>query len=254
MKFASLGSGSSGNSTLVASDSTIIMVDCGFPLKETERRLANHGVSPEEISSILVTHEHSDHIKGVGPLARRYHIPVYMTEGTYRSRDIGVIEHLKLISDYEGFFVGEFDIRPIAVPHDAREPSQFVIKCRTNVLGILTDLGCVTSHIIESYRECTAILIEANHDLTMLANGPYPPSLRARVASDWGHLNNQQTLACLKEIGIADKHAIVIGHVSQKNNSPDAVKSVFDEAFGFDNKFIYACQEEGFGWISLDQK
>ena len=251
MKFASLGSGSSGNSTVVSTDSTTVIVDCGFTLKETERRLHALGVSPETITAIIVTHEHSDHIKGVGPLARRYGIPVYMTEGTYRSRDLGAFESLELISHYAQFSIGDIRVSPIAVPHDACEPAQFVLESGLHSFGILTDLGSITPYIVECYRSCTALLIEANHDLTMLANGPYPPSLKARVASDWGHLNNRQTLDALKEIGVNNKQAIVIGHISQKNNSAEVVRHTFGSEFGDSNVIVYASQDEGFDWIQL---
>lgn len=253
MKFASLGSGSSGNATVVASEETCLLIDCGFGVRDTGERLARLGLGFENLDAILVTHEHSDHSKGVAALARKHAIPVYMTQGTWLARDYGNIPRLHLVKNYEAFSVGTIGVQPVAVPHDAREPAQFVFSNKTFRLGILTDLGSITPHVLAAYRDCDALLIEANHDLDMLWNGPYPPSLKSRVASDWGHLNNKQTADLLELIYTTRLQQIVIGHISRKNNSVETVKRTLEECCKLADlsEAIYACQDEGFSWLEL---
>lgn len=252
MKFASLGSGSSGNATLIQNGDTLIMLDCGFAIKEVERRIAKLGCSADQINAILVTHEHTDHAKGVAPLARKYKIPVYMTEGTWACKDYGKLPELNVIRNYQSFQIDDILIEPIVVPHDAREPAQFVLSNAQGVrLGVLTDLGSVTPHIEKAYQNCDGLLVEANHDLEMLANGPYPPSLKSRVASHWGHLNNLQTAQLLEHFPIESLQHIVVGHISQKNNSLDCVKSALEEIIPRAKSIHFACQDEGFDWLAL---
>jgi len=158
LQFSSLGSGSKGNGTLVRYGDCTLLVDCGFTLKETEKRLASLGVSPQEIDGIIVTHEHGDHINGVGPFARRHKTTVYMTQGTYRARDIGQIPNIELIKHYAQFTLKGITICPIAVPHDAQEPAQYVFEAGTKRLGLLTDLGSITPHIESRYSAWQAKL------------------------------------------------------------------------------------------------
>ena len=170
LQFSSLGSGSKGNATLIRYDDCLLLVDCGFTLKETRKRLARLGVSAEELSAVIVTHEHSDHIGGVGPLARKYNVPVYITPGTLRSRDIGSIPHINLIKSYEPFAIKSIDITPVAVPHDATEPAQYIFAAGQSRLGVLTDLGSITPHVEMHYQSCDGLILEANHDPLMLAS------------------------------------------------------------------------------------
>ncbi len=253
MKFASLGSGSSGNATLIRDRETLLMIDCGFGIRETTKRMARLGLSPDQIDALLVTHEHSDHIKGVAPLARRFNIPVYMTQGTWLARDYGQIPDLRIIENYSPFQVGRFDITPVPVPHDAREPAQFILDWQKLKLGILTDLGKITPHILLAYRNCHGLLVEANHDLDMLHAGPYPPSLKFRVAGDWGHLNNGQTVEFLESVGLDSVQRLVVGHISRQNNSLERARAAMERiAVGLQGRNIeYACQDEGFDWLEL---
>ena len=253
MKYASLGSGSQGNSTVIASDRGLILVDCGFTVKETERRMARLGLSPSQLNAVIVTHEHGDHIKGVGPLARRYKMPVYMTSGTYHQSSVGTIPHLHLIEGYQAFAVEDMEIRPVAVPHDAREPSQYVIRSNDKQLGILTDLGSVSEHVYEQYRGCHGLILEANHDPKLLANGPYPPSLKRRVGGPWGHLSNGQALQFLEEIYCDQLCHLVVAQISQKNNCFDLVKNEFQAWCERIETVLFACQDEGFSWLDLNQ-
>ena len=252
IRFASLGSGSKGNGTLVASGDDCLLVDCGFTIKETERRMARLGLSPADLSAILVTHEHSDHMSGVGPLARKYRLPVYLTPGTLRARDIGSLPQVTLIEGHQPFTVGEIQVTPVAVPHDAREAAQFVFRSRGRSLGILTDLGTITPHVEAHYSDCDALVLEANHDPQMLAQGPYPPSLKRRVGGAYGHLSNQQAAGFLQRVGSERLQHLVVAHISEKNNSLDLARAALADAAASAANCIYACQQEGFDWLQID--
>ena len=251
MKFASLGSGSKGNGTLVRAEGDLVLVDCGFTLKQTELRLQRLGISGHELSAILVTHEHGDHINGVGPLARKYQIPVYATAGTVRSRKLGAINELNLIVGYQSFVIGHFSITPVAVPHDASEPAQFVIEANKKRLGLLTDLGSISPHVEQSYQDCDALLLEANHDPLMLASGAYPSSLKQRVGGAWGHLSNKQASSLLERIDCSKLQHLVVAHISQQNNSLSLAQAAIDPCATEVGQVVYACQEEGFDWLCI---
>jgi phosphoribosyl 1,2-cyclic phosphodiesterase len=251
LRFASLGSGSRGNSTLVEWGQNALLVDCGFSVKETERRLLRLGKTGDALTAILVTHEHSDHIKGVAALARRYNLPVYITPGTYNSRDMGNLPSLNLIHAYAPFYIHELHVTPVAVPHDAREPAQFVFEYAGLRLGILTDLGSITAHVEASYQACDAMLLEANHDPAMLAGGSYPPSLKQRVGGQWGHLSNQQAAGFLQRLDTQRLQHLVVAHISLHNNSLDLAQAALAPVTQQVKQVTYACQDEGFGWLSI---
>jgi phosphoribosyl 1,2-cyclic phosphodiesterase len=225
MRFASLGSGSRGNATLVEGDCTRVLVDCGFAARETERRLEALGVGGAQLDAILVTHEHADHIRGVRALARRHGIEVWTTPGTWRQVPGVPISGVRLFSGHEpGFRIGDLRVLPFPVPHDAREPCQFVFESAGGRLGVLTDTGCVTQHIRDLLRECSALVLECNHDLAMLNNGPYPPSVRARVGGRHGHLSNLQAAELLDSLEHRRLRNILVGHVSEHNNRPELAR------------------------------
>lgn len=252
MRFASLGSGSGGNATLICAGDTRILVDCGFGLRETERRLARLDVGMDSINAIIITHEHTDHIKGVGAVARKHQTPVYMTAGTYVSRNYGAIPNLRLIENYQAFSVGSVDVQPVAVPHDAREPAQYVFNHGARKLGVLTDLGSITPHVVEAYSRCDSLIVEANHDPYMLANGPYPQSLKFRVAGPWGHLSNQQAGDFLQQMEVSRLQHLVVGHISRKNNSVERAAQTLQSVVADLHKVHYACQDEGFDWLEIN--
>ena len=221
LRFASLGSGSRGNATLVQTDSTLVLVDCGFPARELERRCVELGVNLEQLDAILVTHEHGDHQRGVGPVARRYQVPVWLSPGTARTTKFGELPDRQFINIHApAMTLGDLSITPVAVPHDAREPVQYIFRHAGKSVGMLTDLGHITPHVQACYAGLDAILLEANHDTQMLAKGPYPPALQARVGGDYGHLNNQQAADFLSKSQLHQLHYIVIAHVSKQNNQP----------------------------------
>lgn len=251
MRFASLGSGSKGNSTLIEWPGGAILVDCGFSVRETEARLARLNYSASDLSAVLVTHEHGDHVKGVAALARRYKLPVYMTPGTYHSRDYGVLPELNLIENYQSFNLGQLEVEPVAVPHDAREPAQFIFTYSGLSLGLLTDLGNISPHVERRYGRCQALILEANHDPMMLAGGPYPPSLKQRVGGLWGHLSNQQAAGFLERYPTQLLQHLVVAHISQKNNTLDLVRQELGPFAERVDNTLYACQDEGFDWLQL---
>lgn len=252
IRFASLGSGSRGNATLVEWTSGTLMIDCGFSLKEAEQRLQRLGKSPESLKAILVTHEHGDHIKGVAAFSRRHQIPVYMTPGTYNSRDLGELPFLQLIQGYAPFEIAGLQVFPVAVPHDAREPSQFVFEHHGKRLGILTDLGSITPHVEAHYQNLDAMVLEANHDSFMLASGSYPPSLKQRVGGSWGHLSNQQAAGFLQRIDCARLQHLVVAHISQQNNRLDLAQATLSPMTSQVKQITYACQDQGFDWLSVN--
>ncbi|ARN74731.1 MBL fold metallo-hydrolase [Oceanicoccus sagamiensis] len=249
--FASLGSGSRGNATLIRSNNTLLLVDNGFTIKETERRLAILGHSPDDITAILVTHEHSDHIKGVGPFARKYGLPVYLTHGTAQYDGLNKVAEMHQVNIHRPFAVEDIDITPVAVPHDAREPCQFVFRHGGKTMGLLTDLGSITPHVTEQYQQCDALMLECNHCPQMLAMGPYPPSLKHRVAGHWGHLSNHQAANLLEQIEVERIQHLVISHISEKNNTEALAKSAVTPWYSNDS-LILAQQDEAIDWLSVN--
>jgi phosphoribosyl 1,2-cyclic phosphodiesterase len=224
-RFASLGSGSRGNATLVEAGDTRVLVDCGYPAREFSARCERLGFDPGSLNAILVTHEHGDHMRGVGAVARRFGVPVWMSHGTWHAADYGAIAELNRFASHAGgFTLGELNIEPVPVPHDAREPTQFVFGYRGSRFGLLTDLGSITPKVVAAFARVDALLLECNHDPDMLASGPYPPSLQARVGGRYGHLNNGQAADLLRRIDHGRLRHLVAGHLSEKNNSPELAR------------------------------
>ena len=253
MQFASLGSGSRGNATLIRTDTTTIMVDLGFSTRETLRRLARLNCEASEIDAILVTHEHTDHIQGVSRFATKFDIPVWATAGTCRSEKLDSLNQVQIIDIHNPFAVGDIEIHPFPVPHDAAEPCQFVFKSRdkTNIksLGLLTDTGSITPYIKKMLTGVDALLLEFNHDLEMLMNGSYSPVLKQRVSSQFGHLSNQQAVELIQSIDTSNLQSLVALHLSEKNNHEDyvyhALQSALPDAAGI---IEIADQQEGLAW------
>lgn len=253
MRFASLGSGSHGNATLVEQDNSCLLIDLGFTVKETEKRLRRLGRSPADVTAILVTHEHGDHIHGVAPFARKHSIPVYMTSGTYSSNKLGHIPQLHLINCHVPLAIENFAITPVPVPHDAREPCQYLISVDCQTLGLLTDLGHVSRFIEEQYHHCDALILECNHDVQMLATGPYSNRLKKRVAGDYGHLSNEQAASLLTKLDLDRLQHLVIAHVSEKNNNPMLARDeICSASERWSGKLWIADQLDGLDWIVLE--
>ena len=252
MRFASLGSGSSGNALIVEADGTRVLVDCGFSPTMIARRLARLGLAPGDLDAILITHEHTDHCGSAAKFSARHHLPVYLTAGTRAAAAIEDCAAIECIDTHTPFAVGGIEIHPYTVPHDAREPCQFVFTDGARRIGLLTDTGRVTSHIREMLAGCDALLIECNHDAGMLACGPYPPHLKARVGGDFGHLSNAQAAALLAEVAGPRLRHVAAMHVSLHNNTSRLAAAALAGAIGCGaEEVIVATQSDGFGWCSL---
>jgi len=249
MRFASLGSGSKGNASLISQGKTTLLIDCGFSARETEKRLQRIEFDASKLSAILVTHEHGDHINGVRVLARKYNIPVYATAGTasYLAADVaGLVTEF---SSHDVFSIDDIEVHPFPVPHDAREPSQFVFHDGKHKVGLLTDVGISTPIIEQALSGCDALLLEANHDMEMLDNSDYHDHLKHRVSGRLGHLNNVQSAKILEKIDTSKLQHIIAMHLSEKNNSPNIVSPLFAQALNCDQSWIgIAEQETGFSW------
>lgn len=254
MRFASLGSGSEGNALLVEAGQTRILMDCGFGLNDSIARLARLDVSPEQLDGILVSHEHGDHVGGVARLARKFGLPVWLTHGTLRSlpalSDAGL--QLCEIAPHHPFAIGDIEIIPFPVPHDAAEPVQFVFSDGARRLGVLTDTGCGTPHIEATLGGCHALVLECNHDSEMLRNGDYHYRLKQRVAGRFGHLNNDEAAALLGRLDTGSLQHLVAAHLSRKNNMPELAVRALCGVLGCSADWVsVATQEEGFGWREI---
>ncbi|MBI1891801.1 MAG: MBL fold metallo-hydrolase [Burkholderiales bacterium] len=257
MKFASLGSGSEGNALLISAASgitrTTVMLDCGFGLRECERRLSRLGMVPTDISGIVVTHEHQDHVGGVFKFARRHRIPVWLSYGTYQAvrHDCNEVA-LHFCRDGDQLVIGDLHLTPYTVPHDAREPIQYCANDGNFKLGVLTDAGQATAHMVQALSGCDAMMLECNHDRGMLANSNYPPSLKVRIGGAYGHLSNETSAEILNSVDRRRLKRVVGAHLSRQNNTPELARAALDSALGGSaTEVMIACQDEGFDWIEL---
>jgi len=254
MRFACLGSGSEGNALVVEVGASRVLLDCGFSIKETVTRLARLGLEPTDLNGIVVTHEHSDHIGGVTRFANKFNLPVWLTHGSlaYLSNLDQMPLDTRVIDSHAGFAVGDLYIEPFPVPHDAREPIQFVFGDGQHQLGVLTDTGMITPHIEQMLSGCNALVLECNHDATLLANGPYPTSLKQRVGGRLGHLDNSAAADLLRSIDTQQLTHLVAAHLSQKNNLPELARAALAEALNCAEDWIgIADQALGFEWRSI---
>lgn len=258
IRFCSLGSGSTGNATLVeASDgtrTTRVLVDCGFTLRQLSVRLARHGLAPNDLDAVFVTHEHTDHVGCATALARRHGLPLWMSEGTWRAatRAAAPIATLHIARDGEPIAIGALELRPFAVPHDAAEPLQLTFSDGQRRLGILTDLGHGTARVVERLRHCDALLLECNHDATMLESGAYPFFLKRRIGGPVGHLANAQAAAILEQCRHSGLRHVVAAHLSQQNNRPELASVAIADVLGTAaSDVVVAHAIDGSPWLDL---
>ncbi len=253
MRFAYLGSGSKGNAALIAQGDTLLMLDCGLPLVEVERRMQALACKPDQLSGVVVTHEHADHLSGVGKLARRYRLSVWMTRGTYALWDDRAEINVHFITTHAPFRIGALELTPYPVPHDAREPCQFVFtNAAGRRLGVLSDAGRVTPHMRQTLSGCDALLLEFNHDPHMLDTGPYAPKLKKRVAGPYGHLSNAQAAELIASMDVSALQHLVIAHISQINNTSELARAAAIRALGHDPAWLaVARQDTGLDWREL---
>jgi len=259
IRFASLGSGSEGNSLLVEARSgttvTRVLLDCGFSLKETERRLARLSVELGELDAVLITHEHADHIGCGLTLARRAAIPIYMSWGTSQALKAPASTldkvDLRVCANSRPISLGDLQILPYTVPHDAREPLQFTFTDGLKRLGVLTDIGEGTPYVTQVLNGCDALVLECNHDRQMLAQSRYPSSLKARIGGSHGHLSNEAAAGILAALDRSRLHYLVAAHLSQQNNTAALATEALTGVLGAEPvELVIANQEHGFSWLS----
>ncbi len=260
MRFCSLGSGSTGNATLVEArdGSTVsrVLIDCGFSLRELERRLVRVGLNSSGIDAVFVTHEHGDHVGCALTLARRHRIPLWTSRGTWRA--IGEPDLpddlLHFARDLETIAIGDLELAPYTVPHDAHEPLQLRIGDGAVRLGVLTDAGSVTPHMLAQLQNCEALLLECNHDRTMLANSAYPASLKARIAGRLGHLANDTAAEILAGCMHSGLKQLVAAHLSERNNRPELARAALASVLGGCPKDVLVADPVlGFDWLDIRQ-
>jgi phosphoribosyl 1,2-cyclic phosphodiesterase len=255
MRFASLGSGSGGNALLVEADGTRVLVDCGLTLREVERGLARIGLAPDDLKGVLVTHEHDDHIGGVFPFVAKHGLRAWMTYGT-REASLAMrgaaAATIEVIDSHDPFVIGDLEIHPIPVPHDAREPVQYVLSDGDRRLGVMTDIGAPTPHVTKSLSGVDALVLECNHDVAMLAAGRYPGWLKQRVGGPYGHLSNVQAASLLESLDRGRLKHLIAAHLSERNNLPTLAQTALAQVLGCTaDEICVASQSDGFDWRML---
>ena len=252
MRFASLGSGSRGNALVVESGGTRVLVDCGFGPRQLAVRLARLGLAAADLDAVLITHEHSDHASGLAACAARYRLPVFLTHGTLSGLTLRDGLTLRVIDSHAPFAVGDLEVRPYPMPHDGREPAQFVVADGRHRFGMLTDAGCVTPHMVAMLSGCDALLLECNHDADMLAGGRYPVHLKRRIAGRLGHLDNTAAAGLLARLDRRRLQHVVAAHLSQENNTPDLARAALAGVLACQPEWIaVAEQEAGLAWREI---
>ena len=233
VKVTVLGSGSVGNSTLVAADGVSILIDAGFSGKDIERRLNEVGVAPESLAGIVITHDHGDHTRGMGVLARRFGVPLYLTEKTQLACTalLNGKEDVRAYISSQPFRIGPFEIEPFLTVHDAADPVAITVKHveSGSRMGVATDLGRPTAAVRARLAGCHLLVLEANHDEAMLWQGPYPWSVKQRIASSHGHLSNRASGLLARELSHPSLVAILLAHLSEHCNDPALAKDVIAE-------------------------
>ncbi len=246
--FASLGSGSEGNSFLIKTDKTIFMVDCGFNYKETENRLSGLGLTFSDINHILITHEHEDHMRAIKMIIKKEKIQISCSYGT--AKKIGIVDEVNIINPGDIVVDNDLQVEVVPVPHDAREPCHYVFKKDTLKIGIITDFGSLTPKIIESYSNLNYLVVEANHDANLLMKSSYPTSLKNRIFGKLGHANNDLTFDLISQIKKDKLKKIIFCHLSKQNNQKEIIKHTVKEYFDkFKCEFI--SQENIFNWSEI---
>ena len=255
LRFRSLGSGSTGNGTLIEASSggrtSRLLVDCGFTLKHLDARLARAGLAASDLDAVFITHEHGDHIGCVHALSRRERLPVWMSEGTWLATGARDFEgRLQLARDGAEIALGELAVQPFTVPHDAREPLQLRCTDGARSLGILTDLGHATPHVLARLAGLDALLLECNHDSEMLAASAYPAFLKLRVGGNYGHLSNAAASDIARAVHHGGLRHVVAAHLSEQNNRPELVRRALAEALGAqEDEMLTASAADGSPWL-----
>ena len=256
MRFASLASGSSGNCLVAEADRTVVLIDCGLSLTETERRLARLGLEPSQVSAILITHEHSDHASGSFEFAAAHRVTVYLTHGTLAALKAegkaldGVC--CSMVNGRQSYFIDGLQLTPFTVPHDAREPVQYVLSDGAARLGVITDIGISTPHVEKMLSGLDALVLECNYDHDLLWNGGYPRWLKERIAGPFGHLDNRESERLLAALDRSKLKHVIGAHLSQQNNRPELARAALARALGCAESWVsLATQDDGFDWRTI---
>ena len=256
MRFKSLGSGSTGNASIVKSTGTRpchLLIDCGFGLKSLLAKLEAAGLTADDLDAIFITHEHGDHIGCAQALSARYRIPIWMSAGTATAAGFEQTSSLlQFATDGQAIDFGGLQITPFTVPHDAREPLQLSCTDGQVKLGVLTDLGHATAHVISHLENCDALILECNHDADLLAQSSYPTFLKQRVEGSYGHLSNGQAANIARAVGHARLGHVVAAHLSQQNNRPELVAACLANALARSlNDIVIASAADGCAWLEV---
>lgn len=259
MRFIPLFSGSSGNSSYLEAGGTRLLIDAGMPGKAVTEALLRIPVSPEKLDGIIVSHDHSDHTKGVGILSRKYNLPVYTNGGTLDAMTPIVKElpfsNIRLFQTGEDFYIGELNVLPFKTPHDAAESVGFVFTHKSSKLAYMTDIGCMREAMLSHASGAGLVFIEANHDVEMLKNGPYPYPLKQRILSDRGHLSNENCGRALVKLYETGVRFAVLAHLSRENNTEYAaystVSAVLEAAGINDMQLVVAKKDDITGIFEL---
>lgn len=242
---------------VVEQAATRLLLDCGFSIKETITRLERLALDAKDITGILVTHEHDDHAKGAFKLAEKLNIPVWLSHGTRvmteRYLPKAPTLQVNVLDSHTPFAIGDIQITPFPVPHDAREPTQFTFSDGQYKLGVLTDVGATTPHIEQMISGCDALVLECNHELSMLEKGPYSYALKKRVGGNLGHLDNDSAAKLLAKLDNRKLKHIIAAHLSAKNNTQDFAKKALSQSLNCENDWIgVATQTGGFAWRACE--
>jgi phosphoribosyl 1,2-cyclic phosphodiesterase len=240
----SLNSGSNGNCYYVGNEEEAVLIDAGISCKETEIRMNRLGLSMQKIKAIFISHEHSDHIRGVCVMAKKYQLPVYITKGTLLGCNFKLKDELiHLLTSHETVQIGSLKIKAFPKLHDAAEPHSFLVSCGETKVGVFTDLGAVCKELISHFKQCDAAFLEANYDEVMLSQGSYPWFLKNRITSGHGHLSNKQALDLFVKHKPAHMSHLLLSHLSKDNNCPILVQELFDKHAG-KTKVVVALRTE----------
>jgi len=255
LRFRNLGSGSSGNATIVqareGTQVTHLLVDCGLGLRDLHKRLGRAGMLAEQVDAVFVTHEHADHIGCVRAFAVRERIPVYMSHGTYVAMGEPDFDGLLNVAcDGMAIEIGAMQVRPFTVPHDAREPLQLTCSDGAVRMGVLTDLGRSSDHVMQELAGCRTLLLECNHDPHMLETGSYPWPLKRRISGGWGHLANEAAAAIALALRDSGLTRVVAAHLSEQNNRPDLAQAALAPVMGCEpHDIVCADGANGCDWV-----
>lgn len=258
LRFKNLGSGSTGNATVVegrsGSQVRRLLIDCGFGIRQLQGRLAQAQLQIEDLDAVFITHEHSDHIGCALAVALRYRIPVWMSHGTHAALGAPDFDGmLRVAHDMEAIDLGAFEARPFTVPHDAREPLQLRCSDGARHLGVLTDLGHASDHVLQQLHGCHALMIEANHDPELLQASRYPLFLKRRVGGPYGHLANRATADILRAVRHPGLQRVVAAHLSAQNNAPDLAQQALAPALEWPAEAIaVASPTTGTPWMTVE--